>query len=222
MSPDPSPLAASARGRAPRGDLATARTGGAGSGSSVVTATPCLDESMWSGWWRDLVVERYRFDRFDAFLPLSPTGCTWAQRVALGRVVDEAMAGVHGPSITTQLVVEALDAAGFGRVRDLMPDARRTALVRSGWWADPWPADDALRLGVLGSVADALLREVPPTAPDDLRPDSVPAATGASNALAITASATVLAATRAAVLAYAGHVERLAVRSRDAARSLQF
>jgi hypothetical protein len=221
MSPDPSPLATSARGRAPHGERAADGTDGTG-GRPTAVATACLDESRWSGWWRDLVVERYRFDRFDAFLPLSPTGCTWAQRVALGRVVDQAMADVHGPSITTQLVVEALDAAGFGRVRDLAPDARRTALVRSGWWADPWPADDALRLGVLGSVADALLREVPPTAPIDLRPSSVTGATGATSAPPITATATVLAATRAAVLAYAGHVERLAERSRDAARSLQF
>ena len=122
--------------------------------------------------------------------------------------------------MTTQLVVEALDAAGFGRVRRPHPDARRTALVRSGWWADPWPAEDALRLGILGSVADALLREVPPTAPLDLR--TVAARRAATTVPAITATATVLAATRAAVLAYAGHVERLAVRSHDAARSLQF
>lgn len=214
MSPDPSPLAITARARsagsARHDDQAT-------SGDPVVAATPCLDESVWGGWWRDLVVERYRVDRFDAFVPLPSTGCSWSQRVALGRLVDAAMGEVHGPAMTTQLVAEALAVAGFGQVRDLTPDARRTALVRSGWWSDPWPAEDDLRLGVLGSVADALLRKVPPSSSPD-QPSL-----GRSDAPGgVTASETVVAATRAAVLAYAGHVERLAVRSLDATRSLQF
>jgi hypothetical protein len=226
MSTDPSPLAVSARFGAPTrtdggpGDARAPEPAGPPATALVPAAGP-PDPSAWSRWWRDLIVERYRVDRFDAFVPLPDADCTWEQRVALGRLVEHAMADVQGPSMTTQLVIDALDAAGFGRVRDLVPDDRRTALVRAGWWADPWPADDSLRLGVLGSVADALLQVVPETPAElDLRAGADGAAPEGDPFPVV--QETVLRATRSAVLAYARHVEALAVRSRLAARSLQF
>jgi hypothetical protein len=223
MSTDPSPQAVSAGFRAP----GPPEAGGAearrrvSSGGAIAVADGCatrLDETAWCRWWRDLIVERYRIDRFDAFVPLPFADCPWELRVALGRVVEQSMADLSGRPITTQLVIEALGVAGFGRVRDLVPDARRVALVRAGWSNDPWPGDDDLRLGVLGSVADALLHEVPPTSSVavDLRTD--PSGTDVASPV----SATVLAATRSAVFAYARHVEDLARRSRDVARSYQF
>jgi hypothetical protein len=180
-------------------------------------ATVGLDETAWCRWWRDLIVERYRVDRFEAFVPLPADACPWAMRVALGRLVEQSMVDIAGPSMATQLVVEAIEFAGFGRVRDLAPDARRVALVRAGWWSDPWAGDDDLRLAVLGTVADALLREVPPT---DLAVD-LRAEPPGPDAASLVAS-TVRAAARRAVFAYAGHVEGLASRSRDTARSYQF
>jgi len=217
MSLDPSPPAVSAGFRA-LGNADAASPGAAGDGASPDgpgSGPTRFDDVAWGRWWRDLIIERYRFDRFDAFVPLPAEGCSWRLRVALGRVVEQSMAAVSGPSITTQLVAEALAATGFGRVGDLAPDARRVALHRSGWCSDPWPGADELRLGVLGTVADALLREVPPVARDlDLR--------SGSDTVATPASATVLAATRSAVFAYARHVEAQARRSRDVAKSYQF
>ena len=222
MSSDPSPLAVPAGSGAPTRSYERLDSGPGDAGRPA--ADPCerrsiaVDEAVWYPWWRDLIVERHREDRFDAFVPLPVDGCTWEHRVALGRVVEHSMAGLHGPSSATQLVVDALDAAGFGRVHDLEPDARRSAMVRAGWRNDPWRGDDDLRLGVLGSVADALLREVPPTsAALDLRRDS-----GDATAVTTPLVPLVQAATRAAVLAYARHVERLAIRSRTSATSLQF
>src|SRR5512134_1956148 len=114
MSTDPSPLAVSAGIGAPGPPASAGSEGGvtaAGSPVAVDRGAPCLDEDTWCRWWRDLIVERYRFDRFDAFVPLPTADCPWELRVALGRVVEQSMAEVSGPSMTTQLVIEALDVA---------------------------------------------------------------------------------------------------------------
>lgn len=232
MSLEPFPLAVTARSGAPgssSGRVASdgsrrrratgpsvGRTGAGVAAPGAPGSGPVsLDESAWCRWWRDLIVERYRFERFDAFVPLPGECCPWERRVALGRVVEQSMAAVLRPTMTTQLVVEALDAAGFGRVHDLAPDARRVALVRSGWWGDPWPGDDDLRLAVLGTVADALLQEVPPSSTDVDRG-------GDGSDPGARVSSIVRAAACDAVLAYACHVEQLAARSRTVVRSLQF
>lgn len=191
--------------------------------------TSRLDGSRWCGWWRDLIVERYRVAFFDQLVPLPGADrCPWAIRVGLGRAVERSLVGVYGPDVTARLVADALDLAGFGVPAGL------TATGGPGPWAElgdgtsTGAGDDELRQAVLGSIADALLGEVPPTTGTDLdlcgRGSEVADADADADADAVAVADAVIdgvvaAATRDAVLAYARHVEEVATRSLTAARA---
>jgi hypothetical protein len=180
-------------------------------------ATERLDHASWCRWWRDLIVERYRDAAFDAVVPLVDRAvCSWTERVVLGRLVEASLAPAFGPSPTSSLVADALAASGFGQPGLLAraPEVRAADHLRS--WAPPRPGDEELRLGILGTVADALLAEVPPVVDVDLRGSGHRAGDrrtgGGEDASHL--EALIVGATRAAVLAYARHVEDLAAWAR--------
>jgi hypothetical protein len=121
----------------------------------------------WCRWWIDLLVERYTFPLFEELRRLpEPHPCPWEPRVALGADVEAALERTSGPGAAEPLVTAALEAAGLeemaGHVRPLAGDDDRHR-ERMGTLLDV----TELRRGVLGSVADALLRDLPPT-PDQL------------------------------------------------------
>ncbi len=117
----------------------------------------------WCRWWIDLVLERYRFPLFEEFVPLpDPHPCPWDPRVALGADVDAALERAFGPGFADQLVTAALETADLGElaeyVRPLASDdehlGKRTRTLVDGV---------ELRRGIIGSIADALLRDLPPS-----------------------------------------------------------
>lgn len=117
----------------------------------------------WCRWWIDLVLERYQFPLFEEFVPLpEPHPCPWDPRVVLGADVEASLERTFGPGYTDQLVTAALDTADLAEVAEHVrprasDDARGAQRVRS-------LVDGVeLRRGILGSVADALLRELPPS-----------------------------------------------------------
>lgn len=233
MSPDPAPPAPAGETspRAPEARPAdrlaalptTAGSGATGAGAG--SRRHRVDESMWCRWWRDLIVERYRLASFDEAVPL-PDGdrCAWRSRVALGRVVERSLAGAYGTAATSRLVVDALEAAGFGVAEAILGPATGD-LGGATRWATPPPGDVDLRAGILGTIADALLGALPPTAagddPGSRRGRAEPGTDGAGDPDAADIDALVRGATRHAVLAYAGHVEHLAERSLRTSRGLR-
>ena len=208
MSPDPTRPAAPARPTVRRAGVDALERGSgpldltSGSRPSACTrGFAPVDEPRWCGWWRDLVIERYRSAPFERALPLAEGGsCPWIDRVRLGRLVDDSLAGVHGAGATARLLADALGASGYGPLSD--PTVDRRSAQRLAPWNPMRAGDDDLRLGILGTIADALLRRDLPSAGVD----------GGVTEVIVTA-------TRSAVLAYACHVEALAVRTR---RSVQY
>jgi hypothetical protein len=121
----------------------------------------------WCRWWIDLVLERYRFPLFEEFRPLpDPHPCPWDPRVALGADVEAALERALGAGAVADIVTAALETADLAELAayvrplatgDPSADKRTRALVDG----------IELRRGILGSVADALLRDLPPS-PDSL------------------------------------------------------
>lgn len=113
----------------------------------------------WCSIFEVLVDIRYRFPLFEEFIPLpDPHPCPWDPRVDLGTSVDAALTALKGRGYTDDLVIGALDLAGVNRLADhLRPQA-----------ADEKRQDprsllriEELRRGIVGSIADALLRDLP-------------------------------------------------------------
>jgi hypothetical protein len=119
----------------------------------------------WCRWWIDLVLERYRFPLFEEFVPLpvpDPNPCPWDPRVALGANVDAALERAFGAGFTDQLVTAALETADLAELAEYMRPlasddqglGKRTRTLLDGV---------ELRRGIIGSVADVLLRDLPPS-----------------------------------------------------------
>ena len=113
---------------------------------------------QWCLWWIDLIKERYRFPLFEEFRPL-PHPCPWDPRVALGTSVEGALEASLGTGRAEDVVTAALEAAALAEVaalvRPVATDER--AAERAPLAVDPVE----LRRGILGTVADALLRDLP-------------------------------------------------------------
>jgi hypothetical protein len=115
----------------------------------------------WCSIFSVLVFERYRFPLFEEFVPLpvpDPHPCPWDLRVVLGQRVDAALTAHRGRGHADDLAIAALELAGFDRLanhlRPLPPDAKRddaASLLQL----------EEFRTGIIGSIADALLRDLP-------------------------------------------------------------
>jgi hypothetical protein len=117
-------------------------------------------------WWIDIVLERYHYPLWEEFVPLPrPHPCPWEPRVALGRVVESALRARHGDGFTTEIAFEALKQIEATQFAELVephaidgePDIRRDTLINVA----------EFRYGIIGSIADALLADLP-TNPDDV------------------------------------------------------
>ena len=111
-------------------------------------------DRVWCLRWIMLVLERYLYPLREELVPL-PHPCPWDPRVALGATVEAALEARHGIGVTYDLVGDALRQADLAGLADL---------VRPGSVdGDERPLIDPqeLRQGFLGTIADALLGELP-------------------------------------------------------------
>jgi hypothetical protein len=111
----------------------------------------------WCITFYDFVTDRYRFPLFEEFRPL-PHPCPWDPRVRLGAIVDESFTARKGRGHTDDLAIAALELSGFDQLAEhLRPRSTdekphdETSLIRL----------EEFRRGIIGSIADVLLRELP-------------------------------------------------------------
>lgn len=119
----------------------------------------------WCRWWYDFVIERYRFPLIEEWRPL-PHPCPWEPRVLLGRLVEDALKVNRGRGLAEEIVTAALETAELEDLAQLVRPTRAEDAARDSK-AGPLISADELRLGVLGSVFDALVRDLP-SSPFDL------------------------------------------------------
>jgi hypothetical protein len=112
----------------------------------------------WCRWWIDLVIARYGERLFEEYVPL-PHPCPWDPRVELGARVEAELELSGGRGAAWDLVTSVLEAADLATFADLVRSRRvDDDAARSEPQLIPVPE---LRRGVLGSVFDALARELP-------------------------------------------------------------
>jgi hypothetical protein len=114
----------------------------------------------WCRWWIDIVIERFSEPLFEEWRPLPPHPCPWEPRVELGKRVEYAMDQSRGRGFATELTSETLALTGYRQLAELMRprpgrDANLLRRTRVGINVDE------LRHGILGSIFDAVARELP-------------------------------------------------------------
>lgn len=119
-------------------------------------------DRRWCFRWIWFVIERYRYPLFEEFVPL-PHPCPWDPRVDLGRIVESAFRTRHGHGSTWELVTDALVDADLPQLVELVrPRSADAQRDRGGRDRERTLVNvDELRQGILGSIADALLRDLP-------------------------------------------------------------
>ena len=109
---------------------------------------------QWCLRWIILLLERYLYPLREEFVPL-PHPCPWDPRVALGRTIEAALEARHGSGAAYELVDDALRQADLAHLADVaragVDQEREPVLVDR----------HELRQGILGSIADELLSELP-------------------------------------------------------------
>ncbi len=116
----------------------------------------------WCIYWIYLLIERYRFPLIEEWEPLPPHPCPWDPRVRLGTLVEDALRINRGIGFAEEIVTAALEAGKIEDFAGLVRPARAETMARNNLRQNLVNADD-LRRGVLGSVFDALVRDLPPS-----------------------------------------------------------
>ncbi|HEY9405141.1 MAG TPA: hypothetical protein VIQ24_20990 [Pyrinomonadaceae bacterium] len=121
----------------------------------------------WCIIWIDLLIERYRFPLIEEWFPLPPHPCPWDPRVRLGTLVEDALRINRGLGFAEEIVTAALEDARLEDLASLVRPERAETLARSANLRQNLINQDELRRGVLGSIFDALVRDLP-ASPFDL------------------------------------------------------
>lgn len=108
----------------------------------------------------DLIVERYRFPLVEEWRPLPPHPCPWEPRVRLGALVEAALEVNRGRGFAAEIATAVFEAAGFEEFAELVRPVRAEDAARADSLRQLVSAEQ-LRLGVLGSVFDAVARHLP-------------------------------------------------------------
>lgn len=118
----------------------------------------------WCFWWVWFLIELFREPLIEEWQPLPPHPCPWEPRLQLGALVESSFAANRGNGFATELAAEALTLAGLGPIAALVrPELATNGDKERGTLIDP----AELRQGVVGSVFDALVRNLPRD-PDEL------------------------------------------------------
>ena len=144
-------------------------------------------------------------------MPLpDPHPCPWDPRVKLGRIIEDALNASQGRGVIDDLVADALDLADLPAIGDLVRPARaedeKLREVRGSVMVNA----DEVRLGVIGSIADALLRDLPSANDPELEVYLEKYAAEHDDGAI---EKKIVVATREAIDAYGEHVEELASRT---------
>lgn len=115
----------------------------------------------WCIIWIYLLIERYRFPLFEEWEPLPPHPCPWDPRVRLGALVEDALRINRGVGFAEEIATSALEIAKVEDFAGLVRPARAETMARDANLQQTLLNPDELRRGVLGSIFDALVRDLP-------------------------------------------------------------
>jgi len=114
----------------------------------------------WCIWWYYILEERYRFPLFEEWEPLPPHPCPWEPRVKLGIRVEDALKENRGRGFAEEIVTAAMESANLEDLAGLVRPTLAEEKARTENQRHLINADE-LRRGVLGSIFDALVRDLP-------------------------------------------------------------